>query len=74
MVVLQVWMRAHPPQQKASFLGSSPKVHSGFYKAWTANHLHTEIMAFLQVRAVLQHPTAESCKECCLGCFVTTFV
>ena len=45
---MQVWMTPHPPKRGIPFW-TCPKVHSGFYRAWTANSLHTEVMDFLQV-------------------------
>ena len=46
---MQVWMCPHPPKRGATWLGTRPKVHTGFYRAWTANGLHTEIIQYLQV-------------------------
>ena len=34
-------------------LGTRPKVHTGFYKAWTAKGLHTEVIHYLQVSYLL---------------------
>ena len=30
-------------------MGTRPLVHTGFYKAWTAKGLHTEIIGHIQV-------------------------
>ena len=46
---VQVWMCAHPPARGITCLGTRPKVHTGFFKAWTAGGLHTEVMGYLQV-------------------------
>ena len=46
---VQIMLSAHPPKRGVSLIGTCPKVHTGFYKAWTANSLHTEVMDYLQV-------------------------
>ena len=46
---VQVWMCPHPPKRGVICMGTCPKVHTGFYKAWTANGLHTEVIQYLQV-------------------------
>ena len=46
---VQVWMCPHPPKRGVTWLGTCPKVHTGFYKAWTASGLHTEVIQYLQV-------------------------
>ena len=48
---MQVWMCPHPPKRGMTCLGTRPKVHTGFYKAWTAKGLHNEIIQYLQVLA-----------------------
>ena len=44
-------MCPHPPKRGVICLGTCPKVHTGFYKAWTASGLHTEVIQYLQVIA-----------------------
>ena len=46
-------MHAHPPKRGLIVMGTQPKVHTGFYKAWTAGGLHTEVVGYLQVAAFL---------------------
>ncbi|KAK9808474.1 hypothetical protein WJX73_010216 [Symbiochloris irregularis] len=45
---LRVWRTVHPPRRGIYMMGSQPLVHSGFYKAWVARGLDTQVLSFLQ--------------------------
>ena len=45
-------MCPHPPKRGLPFW-DRPRVHTGFYRAWTANSLHTEVMGYLQVTVLI---------------------
>ncbi|KAK9808451.1 hypothetical protein WJX73_006949 [Symbiochloris irregularis] len=45
---LRVWRTVHPPKRGIYMMGSQPLVHSGFYKAWVARGLNTQVLSFLQ--------------------------
>lgn len=45
----------HPPKRGIYMMGSQPLVHSGFYKAWVARGLDTQVLSFLQVGTLLPH-------------------
>ena len=67
----QVWMCAHPPQRGHPWLGTRPKVHTGFHRAWTADGLHTEVMDCLQVRQpgpLRAQPKAGRCQAAVALC------
>ena len=55
-------MAIHEPRRGVPVLGTTPKVHRGFYNAWTSKGLHTEILDHIQARLLLC-----TCKQRGLG-------
>ena len=66
--MVQFWMSPHPPKRGIPLLGTCPKVHTGFHKAWTARGLHTQVIQYLQVQLCLHlAPILQQGSNLCIG-------
>ena len=52
---IKIWRTDHPVIGEMTHLGLKPRVHSGFYKAWTAKGLNTQVVSHMQVRVSRIH-------------------